>query len=313
MRPIRLLPLVLASIVAIPALHVRVAARGRQTAPAAALPSAPPQAVEPQPAETPTVTDFFEDFDESALNRDVWNVIVTGGTVNNEQQAYVDSPDTIRLVAGADADGAANGALEIRARYRPGFTTAQGRSFDFVSGRLDTRGTLTFRYGTASARIKLTAGQGLWPAFWALGSGRWPATGEMDIMENVGESDWTNVALHGPGYSGNTPLVSRHPLPASNDITHWHVYSVDWSPDRLVFKVDDETFYDVPKSQVEQYGRWAYDNPKHLIVNLALGGQYPEAVNHVSTPYPGLPAATVDTIKADKAVMLVDWIRITGR
>lgn len=256
---------------------------------------------------------FFDDFSAGSLDRSAWNVVTTARTVNNnEQQAYVDSPETVGIVAGEAAAGAANGALAIRARSRPGFTTAAGRSFDFTSARLDTHGKVAFTYGTAAARIKLTAGQGLWPAFWALGDGRWPDTGEIDIMENVGEPDWTNVALHGPGYSGNTPLVSRHPLPAGRDITAWHVYSMDWSPDRIVFKVDDEPFYDVSRARVETYGRWAYDNPKYLIVNLALGGQYPQAVNHVTTPYPGLPQATVDLVKSDQVVMLVDWIRVTA-
>src|SRR4029079_601835 len=112
------------------------------------------------------------------------------------------------------------------------------------------------------------------PAWWTLGTGRWPDTGEMDIMENVGDPTWTNVALHGPGYSGNTPLVSRRHFPEGTDITGWHVYSIEWRPDGFVFKVDDDEFYRVPKADVEKYGRWAYDNPKFLILNFALGGQY---------------------------------------
>lgn len=256
-------------------------------------------------------TIFFDDFSGPSLNRQSWNVVVTGRTVNNEQQAYVDSPDTISQVSDEVAQGSTNGALAIRPRYRQGFTTPEGRTFDFVSGRIDTRGKIMFTYGTISARIKLTAGQGLWPAFWMLGDGPWPATGEADIMENVGEPNWTNIALHGPGYSGSTPLAIRRPFPPDNDITHWHVYAVDWTPDRLVFKIDDQPFYDVSKATVETYGRWAYDNPKYLIANFALGGQYPHGVNHADTPYSGLPAATVDLIKADKAVMFVDWIRVT--
>lgn len=263
--------------------------------------------------QTPLATSFFDDFSGPGIDRSTWNVVVTGRTVNNEQQAYVDSAETLSIVSGAEAEGASNGALAVRARYRPGFKTPEGRAFDFTSGRMDTRGKMTFTYGTAAARIKLTAGQGLWPAFWALGDGPWPATGEMDIMENVGERDWTNVALHGPGYSGNTPLVSRRPFIPPDDITAWHIYSVDWTPDDLTFKVDGQAFYDVPKARVETYGRWAYDNPKFLIVNLALGGQYPQAVNKVNTPYAGLPQSTVDLVKADKALMLVDWIRVTGR
>jgi len=256
---------------------------------------------------------FFDDFSGAEIDRSKWNVIVTGRVVNNEQQAYVDSPETLVLVKGDASQGAENGALQIAACSRPGFKSPEGRAFDFISGRLDTRDKVEFTYGTAAARLKMTAGAGLWPAFWALGGGRWPDTGEIDIMENVGDPSWTNVALHGPGYSGNTPLVMRRAFLPQSDVTAWHVYSVDWMPDSLEFKVDGQTFYTVSKAMVEQHGRWAYDTPKHLIVNLALGGQYPRAVNHIDTPYPGLPESTVDLIKANKATFLVDWVRVTAR
>src|SRR6478672_3224680 len=177
------------------------------------------------PVPAPDRTVFFDDFSGSELDRTKWNVIVTGRTVNDEQQAYVDSPDVLYLTRGADAAGAANGALVIQPRFRKGFTTPEGHAFDFISGRLDTRSKITFTYGTAAARMRLAAGAGLWPAFWALGDGRWPDTGEIDIMENVGDPSWTSVALHGPGYFGDTPLVKRAPLPSSADVTAWHVYS----------------------------------------------------------------------------------------
>jgi len=252
---------------------------------------------------------FFDDFSDGHLDRSKWNVIVTGRTVNNEQQAYVDSTDTISIGDAPEAAGAEHGALIIRARRRPGFKTAQGRAFDFISGRLESQSKFEFTYGTAAARIKLTSGAGLWPAFWALGTGRWPDTGEMDIMENVGDPTWTNFALHGPGYSGNTPFASRQHFPQGGDISGWHVYSMDWTKDALVFKVDGRQEYRVTRSTVERYGRWAYDNPKFLIVNLALGGQYPQSVNKVTEPYAGIPQSTVDLIAADKAVMVVDWVR----
>ena len=265
-----------------------------------------------QPPTAPAVT-FFDGFDRSALDRNSWNVIITGRTVNNEQQAYVDSTDTIDVVEGAAAEGADGGALRLTARWRPGFTTPEGRRFDFTSGRIDSRGKMEFTYGTVSARIRMTAGAGLWPAFWVLGGGPWPATGEMDIMENVGDPGWTNVALHGPGYSGNTPLVKRRAFPAGQDATGWHVYAMTWSREGFVFTVDDDQFYRVSRTEVEAHGAWAYDNPKHLIINLALGGAYPQAVNRVDTPYAGLPAPTVDLIKRDEARMLIDWVRVTGR
>jgi beta-glucanase (GH16 family) len=254
---------------------------------------------------------FFDDFSAPAFDRTKWNVIVTGRTVNNEQQAYVDSPDVLRTSRGAEVSGAENGALIIQPRFHEGFMTPENRKFDFTSGRLESKGNVEFTYGTASARIKLSAGAGLWPAFWALGTGRWPDTGEMDIMENVGDPGWTNVALHGPGYSGNTPFAIRRPFPPANDITGWHIYSMDWSSTGFVFKIDGETFYSPTREMVEKYGRWAYDNPKFLILNFALGGQYPQSVNKATAPYPGLPAETVDLVKANKAMMIVDWVRIT--
>jgi len=272
---------------------------------------APDPAATQQPAAAETV--FFDDFSGPELDRSKWNVIVTGRTVNNEQQAYVNSTDTIKFVSGDAAAGAERGALAIRAIHSPAFKTPEGRSFDFISGRIDTRGKVEFAYGTAAARVKLTAGPGLWPAFWMLGNGRWPDSGEMDILENVGDPTWTNFALHGPGYSGDTPLVSRAPLPANADITAWHVYSMDWTPESLVFNVDGVEKYRVTKAMVTKYGPWAYDTPKYLIANMAIGGQYPQSVNRVTTPYPGLPQSTVDLIKAGRATMLVDWVRVTPR
>jgi beta-glucanase (GH16 family) len=260
-------------------------------------------------AESKTV--FFDDFSGEKLDPSKWNVRISGEIFNNEQQAYVDAPDTIHIAHGEEAGGAANGALVIEPRYRPGFVTPEGRKLDFISGRIDTRDKMEFTYGTAAARMKLPAGMGLWPAFWALGTGAWPATGEIDIMENVGAPDWASVALHGPHYSGDTPLVERVYFSPERDATTWHVYSVVWQPRELVFKVDKDVIYRVTRPQVEHFGRWAFDNPKFLILNLALGGAYPAKVNHVRSPYAGLPKATVEQIKANKAKVLVDWVRVT--
>jgi beta-glucanase (GH16 family) len=244
---------------------------------------------------------FSDEFSGTALDRSKWNVIVTGAgsrTVNNEQQAYVDSPEVLEV---------AGGTLTIHPRYRPGFTSPDGKTYDFVSGRIDTRNKFDFTYGTAAARMKLAPGAGLWPAFWALGNDRWPDTGEIDMMENVGASDWVSAALHGPKYFGDTPLVKRAPV----DIAAWHVYAVDWAPDLLVFKIDGREFYRVTKAEVEKYGRWAFDNPKHLIANLALGGGYPHGVNKTEKPYFGIAEDTVTAIKQDKASIQIDWIRVT--
>jgi beta-glucanase (GH16 family) len=254
---------------------------------------------------------FFDDFDAPALDRTRWNVEVWTHTVNDELQAYVDTSATIYLARGDSAEGAENGALVLHPRWKPGAAVDRGRRLDFISGRIMTQGKVEFTYGTAAARMKLPAGEGLWPAFWALGGGDWPATGEIDIMENVGEADWASVALHGPGYSGDTPLFNRHYFPPGQDATGWHVYSVEWLPDELIFRVDSALVYRATRPMVENYGRWAFDNPKYLILNFALGGAFPVKVNGVRAPYTGMPDATVARIKAGEVKVLVDWVRIT--
>jgi beta-glucanase (GH16 family) len=251
---------------------------------------------------------FFDDFSGDSLDRSKWNVRVTGGTVNNEQQAYVDSSLTISIV---QAEGAQNGALCLQPHFAPGFTTKEGKKFDFISGRIDSRNKVEFMYGTASARIKLTEGTGLWPAWWILGKGRWPESGEIDIMEYVGEKDWASAAVHGPGYSGETPFVDRLYFPENKDVTNWHIYTVEWTPEAMIFKYDDITMFRVTKPMVEHFGKWTFDNEKFMILNFALGGAYPVKINGVKEPYFGLPAQTVDLIKNNKSKMLVDWVKVT--
>jgi beta-glucanase (GH16 family) len=254
---------------------------------------------------------FFDDFSGTSLDRTKWNVRVTGGTVNNEQQAYVDSSLTIAIVHGAQAEGAENGALQLQPHFSPGWTTKEGKKFDFISGRIDSRSKVEFMYGRASARIKLTEGAGLWPAWWILGKGRWPESGEIDILEYVGEKDWASAAVHGPGYSGETPFVDRLYFPANNDVTNWHVYTVEWTPDTLLFLYDDIPMFRVTRPMVEHFGKWTFDNEKFMILNFALGGAYPVKINGFKEPYFGMPAPTVELIKNKKSKMLVDWVKVT--
>jgi beta-glucanase (GH16 family) len=262
-----------------------------------------------QPKKTDTI--FFENFNQKALDRSKWNVEVTGNTVNNEQQAYVDSATTIYLMNNASQEGAANGALVLKALYHPGYISKENKKYDFLSGRINTRHKMEFTYGTASTRMKMAGGAGLWPAFWALGNGKWPDCGEIDMMETVGDSSWISNAMHGPGYFGNTPIAYRAFFPAGTDVTQWHVYSVDWTPDSMIFKLDGKVTYSVTKAMVEKYGRWAYDNPKFIILNFALGGGYPQGVNKVKEPYFGISEATVNKIKAGQAKVFVDWVLVT--
>jgi beta-glucanase (GH16 family) len=228
--------------------------------------------------------------------------------VNDEQQAYVDSSETLYLTS--DVEGADGNVLALHPRHRPGFETSDGQHFDFISGRIDTRDTFRFRYGSAAARIKLPVGPGVWPAFWMNGEARWPESGEIDVMEYVGEPDWASCAVHGPGYFGEAGLVNKRFFADGDDATNWHVYSVDWRPDAIVFRIDGIVVYRVTRSMTEFFGEWVFDDEKHFIVNVALGGTYPFKTNGIRSPYYGIAAETVERIRADDVRMLIDWVRV---
>ena len=227
--------------------------------------------------------------------------------MNNEVQAYVDSPETISFSAPAGADG---GTLVLKPVSRRGYVTPGGRVTDFVSGRINTENRVDVIYGKVEARIRVPDAIGAWPAFWLPGYGNWPDSGEIDIMENMGDKAWTNAAIHGPGYSGDTPLVKRFDFPAGEDATGWHVYAVERTVDTVIFTVDGREYYRVTRATVERYGPWRFDRKQYLILNFAIGGICPGKVNGVTSPYFGLPQATVDKIGRGEVAMEVDWVRV---
>lgn len=253
---------------------------------------------------------FFDDFTSPELDRSNWNVEVTGKIHNNEHQAYIDSSETLYIEK--DYQGDANGVLVIHPRYRKGFVNSQGKHFDFTSGRINTQGKFEFTYGQISARMLLPVGIGLWPAFWMLGANeKWPECGEMDIMEYVGENDWTGVAVHGPTYHGETPLVNKKFYSTPAAVNDWHVYSMDWTESSIHFKVDDELVYRVTRPMVDYFGSWVFDRNYFIILNFALGGIYPFKTNGIETPYYGLPQETVQAIQRGEIKLLVDWVKVT--
>ena len=270
------------------------------------------QQVQPEIRAAPTgeTLIFADEFDAPALDRSKWEVIGPTFWVNEEEQAYIDSEDTIFIASENGSERSGTGSLFLKPHFREGFETPTGRTADFVSGRITSQGKFDFTYGRAVARIRMPDATGVWPAFWLLGNGEWPGTGEIDIMEYVGEPDWIGVALHGPGYSGETPLVNKYFFDTGTDITDWHDYEVDWNADRILFKVDGRLIYRVTRAMVENYGEWRFDTPKHIILNFAVGGVYPFKTNGISEPYKGLPAETAERIKRGELAMEVDWVRV---
>ena len=191
----------------------------------------------------------------------------------------------------ASLDGQGN--LLITARQE----AYQGQPY--TSARLTTRALREQRYGRFEARIKVPVSRGIWPAFWMLGADfptvGWPASGEIDIMEHFGrEPGSVQGALHGPNYSGGNALYRRYDLPAGGRFdTAFHVFAVEWTPDRINWFVDDSLYQSIKRSYPP--GRWVFDKPFFLILNLAVGGGPPGAPDG-STTFP--------------QVMTVDYVRV---
>jgi len=211
-----------------------------------------------------------------------------GGWGNRELEVYTDRPQN------AFQDG--KGHLIIRA-----IRTEEGR---YTSSRLKTKGSFAFTYGKVEARIRIPYGQGVWPAFWMLGADfddkHWPACGEIDVLENIGKEPLlVHGTVHGPGYSGGKGISFAYKSQASDRFAdRFHVYSVDWSPNRIVFSVDGHRYGEVTPSGLPPGSKWVFDHPFFILLNMAVGGEWP-----------GYP----DSSSVFPQSMLVDWIRVWQR
>jgi beta-glucanase (GH16 family) len=237
-------------------------------------------------------SDEFNGPDGSRPNPGKWHIVQDGsGFGNNEQQYYTDRQVNVHQE---------KGNLVITARKEP-FTGRDGVSRAYTSARLETEGRFQQKYGRIEARIKLPNGQGIWPAFWMLGndipSAGWPACGEIDIMENVGfEPLKVHGSLHGPGYSGNNPLTGTYTLTKSARFSDdFHVFAVEWEPSVVRFYVDDSLYETQTIDNIPSSKRWAFDHPFFILLNVAVGGNWPGSPDGTSS----FPVS-----------MLVDYVRV---
>jgi beta-glucanase (GH16 family) len=224
-------------------------------------------------APAPVWSDEFDQAEGAAPNPAKWVCdIGGGGWGNHELEVYTDARENVRVVADADAtDGRALAICAVR-------TSTGG----YTSARLKTQGLFTPMYGRIEARLKLPRGRGLWSAFWMLGSNigavDWPACGEIDIMENLGHRPGIVYGtLHGPGYSGNRPLHASCTLPDDESFGDgYHVFAIDWSPDRIQWSVDGHAYHVWTPASLPPGAKWVFnDHPFYIVLNLAVGGGWP--------------------------------------
>jgi beta-glucanase (GH16 family) len=207
---------------------------------------------------------------------------------NNEVQYYTNN-------ANVAMDGA--GSLVLEARRE----AAGGR--EYTSHRMNTGNKFHVQYGRIEARVKVPKGNGLWPAFWMMGAdfltGRpWPYNGEIDIMEVLGRNTLEGYStLHAPAYNGGGGYGQRYPAPGGVDLANdFHVWAAEWDSRGITFRLDGQIVFVASKETVETTrGPWVFDHPFYLILNLAVGGDFPGPVDG-TTPFP--------------ARMLVDYVRV---
>ena len=240
-------------------------------------------------------SDEFNGPKGSAVDASKWFTETGGGGWGNNELEYY----TARLENASQQDG--NLVIKVLAEK---YTGADGVTRNYTSARLKTQGKFSQAYGRFEARIKIPRGQGIWPAFWMLGNDvdkpGWPNCGEIDIMENIGkEPALVHGTIHGPGYSGKDGISAPFALPDNGRFADdFHIYAVEWEPNVIRFYVDEHVYATRTPADLPQGTKWVYDHPFFVLLNVAVGGNWP-----------GNPDAT----SVFPQTMLVDYVRVYER
>ncbi len=222
---------------------------------------------------------WSDEFGGSSLDLSKWQPMIGDGCDiglcgwgNNELEYYKAENATVSA-----------GTLKITAKKE------RVRSRQYTSARLRTLNLGDWTYGRFEARIKLPAGQGLWPAFWMLPTdevyGGWPQSGEIDILETKGQS--TDV-IYGTIHFGDPFPDNRNTGAEILNVVApysgaFHVYALEWEPNEIRWYLDDQLFG--RKTPGDLRGRfWPFDQRFHLLMNLAVGGTFVGAVNDSILP-----------------------------
>ncbi|TXL88602.1 discoidin domain-containing protein [Streptomyces sp. IB2014 016-6] len=254
------------------------------------------------PADPPRLV-WGDDFDGAAGARpdaSKWRPDPGTGP-NNELEYYTDNRN-------AALDGAGHLVMEARKEVTAGSSCPRdplsgSTTCQYTSARMNTGATFQFTYGRVEARIKVPKGNGLWPAFWMMGAdfltGRpWPYNGEIDIVEVLGKDVKTAYStVHAPAYNGGGGIGAPYTLPGNADFSDdFHTWAADWNSRGITYSLDGRTVFSIDRDQVEQTrGPWIFDHPHYMILNLAVGGDWPGPTD-AGTPFPSR--------------MLVDYVRV---
>src|SRR5258706_3300128 len=193
-----------------------------------------------------------------------WNYDVGGhGWGNHELEYYTNKRKENARVE--------NGQLIIEARKE------SFEGMNYTSARLVTKGKGDWQYGKIEVSAKLPKGLGTWPAIWMLGSTdplKWPDDGELDIMEHVGfDQGVIHGSVHCKKYNHTIGTQKTATIPVTDCSENYHIYGIEWNADSLKISVD-YTVYFTFKNEHSSYDAWPFDNKMHLLLNVAVGGDW---------------------------------------
>ncbi len=227
---------------------------------------------------------WADEFDGPKIDSLKWTLSVDDeGGGNAELQYYTDREENVKII---------DSVLVIKAREEQYLTR------DYTSAKLDSKHKGDWKYGRYEARIKLPEGQGMWPAFWMMSTdskyGTWPNSGEIDIMELVGQEPSTvwGTLHYGPPHEY---INSSYALPDSKFSEEFHVFALDWGPDSMVWEVDDSVYSVIKAGDVTHWN--VFQERFYLILNLAVGGNWPGSPDE-TTVFP--------------QTLEVDYVRVYG-
>lgn len=214
---------------------------------------------------------WSDEFDkDGAPDPTKWNYDLGNGCPNNcywgnnELQYYTNETNNVRVE---------NGMLIIEAHKE----ARDDRSY--TSTRIISKGKGDWTYGKFEIRAKLPKGKGTWPAIWMLSTewkyGGWPASGEIDIMEHVGyDPGVIHGTIHTEKYNHIKGTQKEGKKTVSNAQDEFHVYGIDWTKDKMSFLIDDKAYYTVTRDKNEDFTGWPFDQKFHLLMNIAVGGNW---------------------------------------
>lgn len=229
---------------------------------------------------------WSDEFTSSSIDTSKWNYEVNcDGGGNNEEQCYTQNSANSYIE---------DGKLVIKLLKQ----SYNGKPY--TSARLTTKNKGDFTYGYFESRLKVPCGQGLWPAFWMLPTdnayGTWPTSGEIDIMEILGEAPTVlyGTCHFGPAWPNQLQSGGQYTLSSSNFCQDYHVFGVLWTSSSITFSVDGKSYFTMNSTgQNWNMSHWPFDKRFYMILNVAMGGDWPK------DPDPSITSAA----------MYVDYVR----